>query len=379
MKIALIVPSVSFDGEVETPAVRLLAERLSRHVNLTVFATRYPTVKTTAIHGAIRLRTPGATNARFAVRLAATLHVVREEHARRRFDLAHALWLHEPGTIAVAAGMAFRLPAIASIGGAEVVALPEIGYGALRTRRGRLMTAHVLQQATLVTGGSEYVIRRARSVVPNRDPGRFRFLPLPVDVNAWPPERRRRFDPAAPRLLHAASLIPVKDQATLLRAFRRVVDTFQGATLTVAGEDPVGLRDSLERQRDTLGLSGSVTFIGRTPHDRMRTLYHETDLFVLSSLHESQGMVVLEAAAAGVPTAGTAVGVVPDLAPDAAVATSPGDDVALAASVIELLGDPGRLRRMGEAARRRVAEEYDAEVVVDRLLALYGEAIERRR
>jgi hypothetical protein len=34
---------------------------------------------------------------------------------------------------------------------------------------------------------------------------------------------------------------------------------------------------------------------------------------------------------------------------------------------------------MGEAARRRVAEEYDAEVVIDRLLAMYGEAIERRR
>ena len=54
---------------------------------------------------------------------------------------------------AVAAGGLLRVPVVASVGGAEVVSLPDIEYGALRTVRGRVMTAHVLQRATLVTGG----------------------------------------------------------------------------------------------------------------------------------------------------------------------------------------------------------------------------------
>ncbi|MEX2315026.1 MAG: glycosyltransferase, partial [Thermomicrobiales bacterium] len=86
-------------------------------------------------------------------------------------------------------------------------------------------------------------------------------------------------------------------------------------------------------------------------------------------------MVVLEAAACGVPTVGTAVGVVPDLAPGCAIAVRPGDPVALASAVVSLLTDSTLLERMRSLARRRAVEEYGVTVVVDRFVKLYEDAI----
>jgi glycosyltransferase involved in cell wall biosynthesis len=119
----------------------------------------------------------------------------------------------------------------------------------------------------------------------------------------------------------------------------------------------------------------SVQFIGHQRHEAMPALYHEADLFVLSSRHESQAMVVCEAAAAGVPTVGTAVGVVGDLAPDAAVAVRPGDPAALADAIVELLRDPGRCRQLGERARQRANREYDAGVISDAFVGVYRDAL----
>ncbi len=191
-----------------------------------------------------------------------------------------------------------------------------------------------------------------------------------------PPATRSR-DESTLQVLHAASLIPVKDQATLLRAFRRVADAIPNARLTIAGEDPFGCRTELERLRDALKLEVVVTFVGPLPHAEMVAHYQAADLFVLSSRHESQAMVVLEAAAAGVPTVGSAVGVIPDLAPDAAMSVRPGDPVPLADAIIAMLCDPVRRTRMGANARRRVIGGYDAPIVSDAFVGLYEEAIGR--
>jgi glycosyltransferase involved in cell wall biosynthesis len=90
-------------------------------------------------------------------------------------------------------------------------------------------------------------------------------------------------------------------------------------------------------------------------------------------------MVVCEAAAAGVPTVGTAVGVVADLAPDAAIAVTPGDPVALADAIVAMLTDPERRERMGERARQRVAGEYDVGVARDAFVRVYHDAIALHR
>jgi glycosyltransferase involved in cell wall biosynthesis len=157
-----------------------------------------------------------------------------------------------------------------------------------------------------------------------------------------------------------------------------VRDALPGATLAIAGADPFGHRTRLEQLRDELALSAHVCFLGAVAHEDMPRYYNDADLFVLSSRHESQCLAVLEAAACGVPTVGTAVGVIPELAPDAARAVPPGDAAALATAILDAVKDPSGLRAMGDAAIRRVRSDYASEPASGRITALYHEVAKGR-
>ena len=59
----------------------------------------------------------------------------------------------------------------------------------------------------------------------------------------------------------------------------------------------------------------------------------------------------------------------------AAIAVRPGESVALADALVDLLRDPARLVRMGNHARQRVLETFDAPVVCHRFMSIYEDAI----
>jgi glycosyltransferase involved in cell wall biosynthesis len=301
------------------------------------------------------------------------LRALAAAHRERPFDVLHGFWLHEPGTLALLAGRLLRVPTLLSVGGAEVACVPSIGYGGALDSHARWVNRAALRRATLVSGGSNYVLELARALCPTRHPADFRWAPLPVDVERFRPAASHVHELAAPRLLHAASLLPVKDQALLLRAFALVAEQLPGARLDIAGEDPLGERRTLEQLRDELGQRERVRLLGAVPHADLPALYRAADLFVLTSWHESQGMVALEAAACGTPVVGTAVGVVPDLPPLAAIAVASREPADLAAALLELLRAPERLQAMRQAARQTVEQRYATQPVVARFVSLYSE------
>ena len=80
---------------------------------------------------------------------------------------------------------------------------------------------------------------------------------------------------------------------------------------------PISNTEALTR---TLQVEERVTFHGVQPTDRVAQLYARAHVHLVTSRHEAAPIVVLEAAAAGVPTVGTRVGYVADWDPDRAVA-----------------------------------------------------------
>jgi glycosyltransferase involved in cell wall biosynthesis len=364
---------MTHDATVATPALTTLVLTLGADVDLRVFPLRLPAERTQVPIGDAELLPIGGHGLRLRRLTPRVLGALVAAHRQRRFDVLHGIWLHEPGTLALLAGQLLRVPTVLSIGGAEVARVPSIGYGGALDTRGRVVNRAALRHATLVSGGSEYVLELARALCPARHPADFRLAPLPVDALRFSPGASHEFDPAAPRLLHAASLTPVKDQALLLRAFARVAERLPGARLDIAGEDPFGARPGLEALRDELGQRERVRFLGAVPHNELPALYRAADLFMLTSWHESQNMAALEAAACGTPVVGTAVGVVPDLAPLAAVAVSSRDHADLAAVVLALCDAPERLHAMRRAARQLVEQRYSAPAAAKRFVALYAE------
>ena len=274
------------------------------------------------------------------------------------YDVVHAFFIGAPSRLALMAGRRLGAPVVVSVGGGELVSLPQIPYGGSSGLAGRLQVTLALKGAQAVTAGSRYAMQPLRRRRPDA-----RWLPLGVDFLRFSCSVTR---PAGPpwRLLHVASLNRVKDQGTLLRALRLVMDagrltpSLGMAHLDLVGEDTLG--GCVQQLAADLGLSGAVRFHGFRPVDEIIPLYHQAHLYVQSSLHESQGVALCEAAAAGVPTVSTAVGLAAELAPDAAWVVPPGNAPALAEGIITLLTDRERRERLGRTAQIW-AETHDAD------------------
>jgi glycosyltransferase involved in cell wall biosynthesis len=370
VKVAIIAPG-GFDRsgrERVIPALIWLVERLARRHEVHVFV-----VGVTDEPCSYRLvgalvhdigRVAGPPGIRMARRWRRLIRALAQPAG---WDVLHAFWTVPCGLLAVLAGRRLDVPTVVSIGGGELVWLDEIGYGGAGSARGRAGTALTLRLADAVTGGSRYVLeplagrKAARSVPLGVDTVRFA---APVQRPAGPPWR----------LIHVGSINQVKDQPTLLRGLRLIVDQEPRVHLDWVGEDT--LHSAMEQLCIELGLRSHVTFHGFRPSDEVAPLFRAAHLHLLSSRHESQAVVVGEAAAAGVPTVGTRVGIVAELAPAAAWAAPVGDPAALAEGALALLRDPARREQIGRAAQEW-SRQHDADWTAAQFEAIYA-SVQRR-
>jgi glycosyltransferase involved in cell wall biosynthesis len=380
MRVGLVVPGFSADADDWCiPALRHLARALATRDDLRVIAVRYPyRASRYTVDGADVIAIGGATR-RGAGTLDVwrrTLDVLRTEHRRRAFDVLHAFWATESGLLTAIAGRLLRIPTVVSLAGGELVALPEIDYGDQRVAWERLKVRASLRLASAVSAGSHHLLGLAAWHV---SPERLHRAPLGVDLNLFRPGPARAeaagrarcvAEAPPPRLVHVATLTPIKDQATLLRAFAILRERVANVTLDIVGDGP--LRHDLERLATELGVAQAVQFWGDVDHAALPGVYRAGSAGVLSSRHEAQGMVAIEAAACGVPVVGTRVGVLPELAasPDAIVPV--GAARALADALCATLAtqpDP-RSRAHDIAARART--EFGLDPCVARFRALYA-------
>lgn len=373
MRLALLTPGFSAsEDDPCIPALLDLVRALAADDDVTVFTLRYPhTRRPYGVHGA-RVIPFGGAQVRGPRRLPLYARALAGV-VRRRFDVLHAFWAHEPGFLAGLAGRLTRTPVVVSVCGGELVDLPDIDYGGARSAANRFLVRRALAWADRAIAGSEY---QRRLLEPHVDAGRLRVQPFGVDLGRFSPgpprpDARPRLD-GDPRLLHVASLVPVKDQATLLRAFAVVASRLPGARLHLVGEGE--LRGTLEALAAELGVATRVRFHGAVPHGDLPDVYRQADLCVLSSRSENIAMVALEAAACGRPTVGTAVGVLPDLG-GAGRTVPPGDPRALGELVAGVLADRETLAAMARESLARARSELGLEASVARLRHLYRELL----
>lgn len=372
MRLLLVTPGFSA-GEQDwcVPALHHLVRRLARRHEVTVLALRYPPRRDPYRFFAARVlplgfgtRT-GAGRAALAVRAVAA---IRREHRRRPLDAVHALWADEAGATAAFAGALLGVRSVVSVMGGELVGLPDLGYGTQLGRTGRWLVRRGLTAGDLVTVGSEALLAPVRAVRGDRP---LRLAPLGVDCDLFHPDGEYARLEGSPCLLQVASLAPVKGQPLLLEAFARLRARLPGANLHLAGDGP--LHAALADLARRLGVDDAVHLHGAVPHDRLPAFYRAADLHVQSSRFESQGMAVLEAAACGTATVGTAVGILPELERYGAGRTvTAHDPSAFVAVLLDLLEERGRARAVGAAALARVRAGLSLDQAVGRLEAAYS-------
>jgi len=173
-----------------------------------------------------------------------------------------------------------------------------------------------------------------------------------------------------------ARLVPIKNHRLFLQAAEVVAEAVPQARFLVVGDGE--LREELEAYVHGLGLDGKTFFTGWR-RDLPR-IYADLDVVALTSINEGTPVSLIEAMAAGVPVAATAVGGVPDMVIDRETGylVEAGDVKGMAEAIIELLRNPKKARVMGMAGRQTVYPRFAAQTLIANIEGLYAELLRQK-
>jgi 1,2-diacylglycerol 3-alpha-glucosyltransferase len=182
---------------------------------------------------------------------------------------------------------------------------------------------------------------------------------------------RAGIDAQRPLITYIGRVAHEKNIGFLVEVFRRVLASVPEALLVIAGEGPA--REPLRQQVAHLGLEGQVHFAGYLERDSaLLDCYAAADVFVFASRTETQGLVLLEAMAQGVPVVSTAeLGTRSILVPGSGALVVPEQQREFAAAVVRVLSDAG-LREELAARGRAYARNWSSAAMARRLAELYA-------
>ena len=214
---------------------------------------------------------------------------------------------------------------------------------------------------------------------------RVEFFPNGVDPSQFDRGDRTGFRLAhnipedEPLLLQVSRIDHQKNQLLAIDILRKLVDDRGKGHLILVG--PITNEvyfQKVKKAIDDSGLTGRVIFESYAPGDhRLVDAYHAADCFLLPSLHEPFGIVILEAWATGVPVVATEVGGIPSFTENGKdiLRFPSGDAEAGFKQVREILDNRPLAGRLVEAGHYKAQNEYHWDRITQRLIDLYQDLI----
>lgn len=285
--------------------------------------------------------------------LAHTLAIMRYAHD---CDVIHANWTLS----AAAAGIGHfyhRRPIVTTVHGSDI-------FQATRLRFISSLTRRVLDRSSQVIAVSNSLADAVAALgLPARQ---IEVIPDGVDIERFCPpagERERL-------IVFVGSLIERKGLRYLIQAMPRILERQPDFHLAIIGEGP--LESELVNLAHTLQLSEKVRFVGRQSPEQVSQWMQRAKLFVLPSVEEGLGVVLLEALASGTPCVASRVGGIPTVvSSDVGILVPPADPIALATSILSFLDDHELWNAASRNARARAVEDYSWAKIAARLIAVY--------
>lgn len=237
------------------------------------------------------------------------------------------------------------------------------------------ITAHSINQSDAVTAVSEYLKAETISTFEPTVPIQviYNFIQNEQFAGESCDHLRRRLAPnGEPLLVHLSNFRPVK----------RVLDTLY-ITCRVLKEMPVRLvligdgpdRPVAERKARELGIDKNVFFMGK--QEDVYFLLRLGDIFLLPSASESFGLAALEAMSCGLPCVTSNAGGLPELNVDgfSGYVAPVGDVQKMSEQVMAILKNRELKRQLGMQAKERALNEFHADRIIPRYIALYEETL----
>ena len=199
-------------------------------------------------------------------------------------------------------------------------------------------------------------------------------IPFGIEIDRYLSDSGKSKGEGGLRLLTVGRLTWQKAQHLLLEAYSHVLKDFKDIHLTIIGEGEE--REHLESLCETLALKGRVSMLGALDKESVRIEYLNSDLFILSSISEGFGIVLLEAMSSGLPVIAPRLNGIPEIIADGISGRlfETGSIEDMARIISELLRDEPQRKRLGKAARKIAYERFQLRNSIDRF---YHELRER--
>ncbi|WP_000296404.1 glycosyltransferase, partial [Leptospira interrogans] len=175
---------------------------------------------------------------------------------------------------------------------------------------------------------------------------------------------------SAPKLLHVGRISYEKNCDVILNSFKLIHDEIPDSTLTIIGDGPA--LPSLKVQAQNLGVENFVTFTGFIKREQLPEEYPKYDLFLTASTMETQGLVILESVACGLPAVGVDSFAIPELIHDGknGYIAKPFDIKGIAEKAISILKDPVLYEKFSKESLK-ISKSHEMNSCVDKMEEVY--------
>lgn len=176
-------------------------------------------------------------------------------------------------------------------------------------------------------------------------------------------------------ILTIAALHPRKGLKFLLKAMREIIEQKNSTKLVIIGEGPE--KKDLMKLAEKLKIAKNVKFLGH--QENIPKILKSSDLFVLPSVKEAFGLVLLEAMAAQVPIVATNVGGIPEIVEDKkdGLLVEPRDAEALAKAILTLLNNKALREKMAFLGHHKV-KQFDIRNMVEKTKKVYDKVLKKQ-
>ncbi len=167
--------------------------------------------------------------------------------------------------------------------------------------------------------------------------------------------------------LYVGRIDPEKDVETVVESFLKVSDKLENAQLAIVGDGT-----DLGRLKEKYSTVKNILFLGKITPPELYDIYRIGDVFITASEIETQGIVLIEAAASGLPLIAVDAGAVSEICVDGVngYLCKPGNTQDLARALYSILSDES-LRKKFSVESVRLAHEHDFEKTLDRFMNIY--------
>lgn len=193
------------------------------------------------------------------------------------------------------------------------------------------------------------------------------IIPYGVDIDKRTPQltdhtlgKQLDFPPDVYILFSLQRLVRIKHVEVAILSARELVNRgIDNFVLLIGGEGP--LMSELKNLVNNQGLHKHVRFLGFVPKTQLYTYFTSADIFVLTSIHETFGIVLAQAMAAGLPVVATKTTAIPEVVQDGVTGllAPPLDPEAMANNIELLLCNDDLRYQMGHNGRKRAEKHYD--------------------